>query len=85
MVKGKLEKTETDGTASISYGRQFHITGAALRKAHDSIFVLDEHGSNFLPSADDVSALRKILYVMRNLRYVGSPDSRSLYVTVATL
>ena len=58
MVKGKLEivrlsllqKIETDGAALISYGRQFHIAGAAQRKARDPIFVRDEHGSSFLSS-----------------------------------
>ena len=69
----------------MSYGRPFHIVGAAQRKARDQIFVRDEHGSSYLSSAEDVSARRKILLVIRDLRYyVGSPDSRSLYVKVAT-
>ena len=80
-----LQKIETDSAALISYGRQFHIAGAAQRKARDPIFVRDEHGSSFLSSAEDLSARRKILLAMRDLRYVGSSDSRSLYVKVATL
>ena len=70
----------------MSYGRQFHIVGAAHRKARDPIFVRDEHGSSCLSSVEDLSARRKILLVIGDLRnYVGSPDSRSLYVKVATL
>ena len=54
-------------------------------KARDPIFVWDEHGSSCLSSAEDLNARRKILLVIRDLRYVGSLDSRSLYVKVATL
>ena len=80
-----LRKIETDGTALMSYGGQFHIAGAAQRKACYPIFVWDEHSSSCLSSAEDLSARRKILLVIWDLRYVGSPDSRSLYVKVATL
>ena len=79
-----LRKLETDGAALMSYSRQFHIAGAAQRKARDPIFVWDEHVSSCL-LAEDLNARRKILLVMRDLKYVGSPDSRSLYVKVATL
>ena len=78
-------KIETDGADLMSYGRQFHIAGAAQRKVRDSIFVWDEHGSSCLSSAEDLSARRKILLVIRDLRYAGSPDCRSLYVKVATI
>ena len=80
-----LRKIETDGAALMSYGRQFHIAGEAQRKARDSIFVADEHGSSCLSSTEDLSERRKVLLVIRDLRYVGSPDSRSLYVKVSTL
>ena len=66
-----LRKIETDGAALISYGRQFCIAAAAQRKARDPIFVWDEHGSSFLSSAENLSARRKILLVMRDFRYVG--------------
>ena len=47
MLKDKLEivrfesasKIATDGAALMSYGRQFHIAGAAQQKARDLIFV----------------------------------------------
>ena len=80
-----LRKLETDGAALMSYGRQLHIASAALRQTHDPIFVWDEHGSSCMSSAEDLSARRTILLVIRDLRYVGSPDSRSLCVKVATL
>ena len=51
-----LPRIKTDSAALISYGRQFHISGAAQRKAHDPIFVRDEHGSSCLSSADDLRA-----------------------------
>ena len=38
----------------MSYGRQFHIAGAAQRKARDPIFVWDEHVSSYLSSAEDL-------------------------------
>ena len=79
-VLSLLRKIETDDAALMSYGRQFHIAGAAQRKARDPIFVWDEHGSSCLSSAEDLSARRKILLVMRDLGCVGSRDSRSLYV-----
>ena len=69
----------------MSKGRQFHIAGAAQRKARDPIFVWDEHSSSCLSSVEDISARQKIVLVMRDLRYVGSPDSMSLYIKVATL
>ena len=84
-VLSLLRKIETDGTALMSYGRQFHIAGAAQRKARDPIFVWDKHGSRCLSSAEDLSARRKILLVIWDLRYVGSPDSRSLCIKVAAL
>ena len=80
-----LRKIETDGAALMSYGWQFHIVGATQRKARGPIFVWDEHDSSCLSLAEDPSTSRKILLVIRDLRYVGSPDSRSLYVKVATL
>ena len=80
-----LRKIENDGAVLMSYGRQLHIAGVAQRKARDPIFVWDEHGSICLSSAEDLSACRKILFVMRDLRYVDLPDYRSLYVKVATL
>ena len=76
---------ETDGAALISYGRQFHIAGVAQRKARDPIFVWDEHSSSCLSLTEDLSARQQILLVIRDLRYVRSSDSRSLYVKVATL
>ena len=93
MLKGKLQivsfesvrKIETGGAALMSYSRQFHIAGTAQRKARDPMFVSDEHGSSCLSSAEDLSARRKILLVMRDLRYAGSPDFKSLYVKMATL
>ena len=80
-----LRKLETDGAALMSYGRQFHIVGAAQRKVHDPIFVCDEHGSSCLSSSEELSARQNILLVIRDLRYVGSPDYRTLYIKVATL
>ena len=59
-----LRKINTDGAALMSYGRQFHIAGAAQRKACDQAFLRDEHGSSYLLSAEDVSARRKILLVI---------------------
>ena len=78
-------KLETDGAALMSYGRQFHIAGAGQRKARDPIFAREEYGSSCLSSTEDLRASRKILLVIRNLKYVGSPDSKSLYIKVATL
>ena len=49
-------KLASDGAAVMSYGRQFHIAGAAQRKARDQIFVWDEHGSSCQLSAEDVNA-----------------------------
>ena len=83
IVRFENRKMETDGAALMSHGSQFRIAGAAQRKARDPIFVWDEHGSSYPSSAEDLGAGRKILLVMRNLRYVGSPDCR--YVKVATL
>ena len=93
ILKGKLEKVRFESAsedrarwiALISYDRQFHIAGAAQRKARDSIFVWEEHVSSCLSPAEDLSPHRKILLGMRDLRYGGSPDSRSLYVKVAIL
>ena len=34
--------------------------------------------------SEDLSARRKILHMIRDLRYLGSPDFRSLYVKVAS-
>ena len=62
-----LRKLETDGAALMSYGRQFHIAGAAQRKVRDPIFIWDEHGSSCLSSAEDLNARRKILLVIRDL------------------
>ena len=84
-VLSLLRKIETDGAALLSNGRQFHIAGEAQRKARDSIFVKDEHGSSCLSLAEDLSASRNILLVVRDLRYVGSPDSRSSYVKLTIL
>ena len=69
----------------MSYGRQFHNAGAAQRNVRDPIFVRAEHDLSCLLSAEDLSVRRQILLVVRNLRYVGSPDFRSVYVKVATL
>ena len=80
-----FRKLETEDAALMSYGRQFHIADAAQRKARDPIFVWDEHGSSCLPSAEDLSARRKIFLVIQDLRYFDLPDCRSLYVKVATL
>ena len=80
-----FRKLETDGAALMSYGRHFHIASVVQRKACDPIFVSDEHGSSCLPSAEDLNACQNILLVIRDLRYIGSPNSRSLYVKVATL
>ena len=66
-----LRKIETDGAALMSYGRQFHIDGAAQRKARDPIFVWDERGSSCLSSTEDLRTRRKISFVMRALRYIG--------------
>ena len=60
-----LRKIETDDAALMSYGRQFHIAGAAQRKARDLIFKWDEHGSSCLSSAEDFSTRRKILLVIK--------------------
>ena len=76
-----LRKIETDGAALMSYGRKFHIAGAAQRKVRDPIFVWHEHGASCLSSAEDLSARRKISHVIRDLRYVGW----CVYVKVATL
>ena len=43
-----LWKLETNDAALMSYSRQFHTASAAQHKAHDSIFVRDEHGSSFV-------------------------------------
>ena len=67
------------------YGRQFQDAGAAQRNACHPIFVREEHGSSCLSSADDLDVCRKTRLVIRNLRYAGSPDSRSFYVKVAIL
>ena len=80
-----LRQIETDGAALMSYGKQFHIAGAAQRNARDPIFVWNEDGSSCLSSAEDLSARRKILLVMRDLRYAGSSDSRSLYVLIVVV
>ena len=93
MLKGKLEimhfetaSKDRDRWCSSNVMRQaVRIADATQRKARDPIFVWDEHGSSCLSSAEDLSARRKILLVIRDLRYGGSPDSRSLYVKVATL
>ena len=69
----------------MSYVRQFHIAGAAQRKALDPILVRDEHGSNCLSSTKDLSASPTIFLVIRDLIYGGSPDSRSLCVKVTIL
>ena len=69
----------------MQYGRQFQIAGAAPRMARDQNLLRDENDSSCLSSAKDLSAHRKILLVIRDFRYVGSPDFRSLYVKVATL
>ena len=92
-LKGKLEivrfepssKDRHNCAALMSYGKQFHIAGASQRTALDPIFVRDEQGSSGLSSDEDLSSRRKILLVMQVLRYVGSPNFRSLYVEVATL
>ena len=68
MLKGNLEimrlsllrKIETNGAALMSYSRQFHISGAAQRKARDPVFIWDEHGSSCLSSAEDVSAQKNL-------------------------
>ena len=52
----------------MSYGRQFHSAGAAQRKVRDQSFVRDEHGLSCLLLAEDLSARRKILLVIRDLR-----------------
>ena len=62
--------------ALISYGRQFHIASAPQRKAYDQIFVQGEHGSSCLSLTEYLSIRRKILLVIRDPRYVGSPDSK---------
>ena len=84
-MRFKSASKDRDSAALMSYGRQFHIGDAAQRKVRDSIFVWNEYGSSFLSIAEDLSTRRKILLVIRDLRYVGSPDFRSLYVKVATL
>ena len=74
---------ETDGAALMSYGRQFHIVGAAQRKARDPLFVWDEHGSSCLSSAEDLSARLKILLVIRDLtrfqEFVRQSDDLIVY------
>ena len=65
-----LRKIETDTAALMSYGRQFHVAGAAQRKARDPIFVW----MNTVRVACHrlKSPRRKIFLVIRDLRYVNS-------------
>ena len=78
IVRFKSASKDRDRWCSVmSYDRQFRIADATQRKACDPICIWDEHGSSCLSSTEDLSARRKILFVMRDLRYVGSPDSRT--------
>ena len=39
LMRIESASKDTDDAALMSYGRQFHIAGAAQRKAHDPIFL----------------------------------------------
>ena len=68
-----------------SNGRQFHMDGAACWKARAPMFSLCGKTTNRRVSADDRSDRLGTAIAIFDERYDSSPDSRTLYVSVATL
>ena len=68
-----------------SNGRQFQMDGAACRKARVPMFSLCRKNANRRVSADDRRDRLATVIAIFDERYDGSPDSRTLYVSVATL
>ena len=68
-----------------SNGRQFQMDGAACRKARAPMFSLCGKTANRRVSADERSDRLGTAIAIFDERYDGSPDSRILYVSVATL
>ena len=85
MLKGNLEIVRFESASKVRDRwcssnvilQVVHVADAEQRNARDPIFVWDEHDSSCLSSAEDLSSRRQILLVIRDLRYVGSPNSRS--------
>ena len=68
-----------------SNGRPFRMDGAAYWKVRAPIFSLFGNTFNRRVSADDRSDRFGTAITIFDERYDGSPDSRTLYVSVATL
>ena len=69
----------------MSNGRQFQMDGAACWKVRAPIFSLCGKTANRQVSSDDRSDRVATAIAIFDERYDGSPDSRTLYVSVATL
>ena len=61
------------------------MDGDTCLKARESIFSLCKSTSNRWVSVDERSERRQIAMAILDERYEGSPDLRTLYVSVATL
>ena len=79
-------KVDTVGAVRTSNGRHIQMDGAACRaRARAPMFSLCGKTANRRVSADDRSDRLETAIAIFDERYDGSPDSRILYVSVATL